>query len=587
MNEKHLTQTIQENPMGISSEVEEPLSLEKGEISINFVLNKAKLTKVVAQILFVVFFLLGNQSINSQTVFPRDAQNLHPFDTTDFINDMTKLPTLFNVGPFYDKQSGLVYVFPPDGPGFNPKAPNNDFFKWAAQMFLWTTSTVSDNLDKLPPNPKPPSSRTPYVFNSEFFYKYSDGTLTPQSADGAGAAYFTLRSLKPKDTDGVGQAGGNGVLLSQSDNKASRKTSLVYYGVHTNRVLGYVAAANLKASNTYTQFPSDSSSVCEAIKYGLDNGYAETTEISRYLYSLFCSQHPLPVPLGNDNGLSLPDLETAIDYLSMVVELKTSWVESSSLKNKNKYILQNANVPTYSKTGSVWENTGVKNKELALVGMHVVGTVNGHPEMIWATIEHINNAPNADYYYIDSNGNTVKHSTVYNKPGSSGNNSNWLFANGTNSSQNKETAVLCKHNKENICSHKGAAIAPTNVVRTNPWGVKHSDKKGPKISSELISLNNNVFGALKSYNKTRNINNDPRENYFVSGANWGAGGAIPTSFPNKVKGSVFLANTTMETFHQNIGCFACHSARSKPPIPKDMTTSHIFDKIIKVYKHKR
>jgi hypothetical protein len=40
---------------------------------------------------------------------------------------------------------------------------------------------------------------------------------------------------------------------------------------------------------------------------------------------------------------------------------------------------------------------GQKTVNLAMVGMHVVGSTKGHPEMIWATFEHIGNAPNDDY----------------------------------------------------------------------------------------------------------------------------------------------------------------------------------------------
>lgn len=36
---------------------------------------------------------------------------------------------------------------------------------------------------------------------------------------------------------------------------------------------------------------------------------------------------------------------------------------------------------------------------LALLGVHIVGSSNGHPEMLWATFEHFGNTPNAKYQY--------------------------------------------------------------------------------------------------------------------------------------------------------------------------------------------
>src|SRR5262249_42676021 len=39
------------------------------------------------------------------------------------------------------------------------------------------------------------------------------------------------------------------------------------------------------------------------------------------------------------------------------------------------------------------EHFGDKRRTVALVGLHVVGVVQGHPEFVWATFEHRRNAP--------------------------------------------------------------------------------------------------------------------------------------------------------------------------------------------------
>jgi hypothetical protein len=82
---------------------------------------------------------------------------------------MTKIniPSIAEIGPFYDNESGLVYIFPPSGPTFQSSS-NSEFFTWAAQIFLCSTSTDADATTL--PNPvSSPSGTTPYVFNSEFF----------------------------------------------------------------------------------------------------------------------------------------------------------------------------------------------------------------------------------------------------------------------------------------------------------------------------------------------------------------------------------------------------------------------------------
>ncbi|MFT7008770.1 MAG: hypothetical protein ACJAXJ_003312 [Colwellia sp.] len=73
-------------------------------------------------------------------------------------------------------------------------------------------------------------------------------------------------------------------------------------------------------------------------------------------------------------------------------------------------------------------------------------------------------------------------------------------------------------------------------------------------------MNTSIFNALKSFNHTAgtsgNAINDPRENYYVSGATWGDNGVIPTSFQSNTEGSPYLANSTMETFVQIQGVLA-------------------------------
>ena len=73
------------------------------------------------------------------------------------------------------------------------------------------------------------------------------------------------------------------------------------------------------------------------------------------------------------------------------------------------------------------------------------------------------------------------------------------------------------------------------------------------------------------------LTGDVRSNYFQVGAVWTKDGSIPSSpTDSELIGSLLLANSTMETYHQlgssssDQGCFGCHSASTSTG------TSHVF-----------
>ncbi len=51
--------------------------------------------------------------------------------------------------------------------------------------------------------------------------------------------------------------------------------------------------------------------------------------------------------------------------------------------------------------------------------------------------------------------------------------------------------------------------------------------------------------------------------------------------PSDVRGSLFLSNTTMETYHQNLNCFTCHNQpdTAKPSFGA-FELSHIYSEIV-------
>ncbi|MGH9421879.1 MAG: hypothetical protein ACRD3J_18025, partial [Thermoanaerobaculia bacterium] len=94
---------------------------------------------------------------------------------------------------------------------------------------------------------------------------------------------------------------------------------------------------------------------------------------------------------------------TLTDANALAIEVKLSWVATSSVTNPSTYITSAAEVPVYNTSSPTsWPQTSMAPATLALLGVHVVGTSNGHPEMIWSTFEHFNNTPNGTYQYTNT-----------------------------------------------------------------------------------------------------------------------------------------------------------------------------------------
>lgn len=544
-----------------------------------------------------------NQYAQAETVFPPDAKGTCAVDAEEFKTWLNLEPAKSGdpsptaaLSPFYDADSGLVYVFPPNSPAF-VGGSDCHFYKWSSRMFLWLTSSVNDVAKTPPSDPKSPDKDTRYVFSSEFIYNMENDTsdsgykfklaaqgLENQSAMQVRASKLTDASLLPIDAEGNAQAGGAGVLLSQPDNGVSKDSSLTYYSVQTNRVYGYFRNQAVNVAGTPSLIPTTGPEVCGLIKYAEDNGFASDSPISVGLYDYYCKGGSLEDAAGGELeatsiGNIIPKLETGIDFLSLALELKSSWVLADSLENPGRHVRQMGQVPIYTKTtDEKWTKTGYETKELALVGMHVVGSAKGHPEMIWATIEHVDNAPNHPYSYIKTDGSigSVDETAVP---------TDWIFSDGSNVTSVDETIKI--DGSGNIVGINDAKVEATNVNRLSPWGNQPSASEVIPNSTEinntmLISLNNSLRTLLLETSlgedaEEGKLFDDPRFNYFLSGAVWTNNGVIPTfNDDSDVTGSKMLANTTMETYQQGSGCFGCHSADSTA---QPISVSHIFSHI--------
>jgi len=85
-------------------------------------------------------------------------------------------------------------------------------------------------------------------------------------------------------------------------------------------------------------------------------------------------------PIAKSDPSKVKDITFPVGSL----ELKTSWINASVLKDTTSYFITKGEI------------NGVKTR-VALLGMHVVGVVENHPEFVWATFEHQNLAPAYDW----------------------------------------------------------------------------------------------------------------------------------------------------------------------------------------------
>jgi hypothetical protein len=309
----------------------------------------------------------------------------------------------------------------------------------------------------------------------------------------------------------------DGVLVAQNG-------SLIYYVTMVNDVMAYFLTGTKDGgiTPTPTQFPTTQTELTKIVNFA--------------------------------SAAAPPNNKTFPDPNALAIEVKSSWIETTGLANLNQYITTQAEIPTFDTSNpNKWVPNGKKTTTLALIGVHVVGSAKGHPEMIWSTFEHFGNAPSATFKYNSTSGTqTVTLATPIT--------GTWLLcATGASGNFNKMHAQFSTPNIVGV----GGAIGPSNIRRDAPFGAVAGTRPNPLISddvesnTQIIGIDHSIlqdFAALSG-------GPDIRTNYFMMGATWTEGGNppgnnFPTSSPSPagtvpVVGTSQLENTTMETFQQS------------------------------------
>lgn len=501
-----------------------------------------------------------------------------------------------------------------------PNSPNCSFYEWSERMFLWATS------------PAPPSyGGGQHVFDSPGFFDVSpldsNGNRTLISHTAGGLRMFGVRAAQvgprkfPVIFDKAGhmleiqpprlsKTGKLLMLNSSNDTVEVERTALgenkkpEFFDKSGNMIKGARPIIPVEGERTFIVqkfiidkipiFLNGAGIVADVEEGQADGGVLETQNGSLIYYVSMVNDVYAYFLTGTKDGGILPapthfpttqgELSkiTAFgaahsasfpDSVALSVELKTSWVEASAVSNPASYITMQGVIPTYDKTDpNHWVQNGQQTVQLALVGIHVVGSTSGHPEMIWATFEHQDNTPNATFAYINTSNatTTVNQSTA----------GTWLFCATNSAGPFNAVHMSNPFGTTDIVPVNPFSISPSNTIRWKAWGGASDASPNPldatpaASNTEIISMNNSVRGMLTS--------GDVRANYVFEGATWTIGGAPPTgSFPsgNEV-GTSKLANTTMETYQQGsnslVGtgsnCFTCHTSNT-------VNVSHLFGDI--------
>jgi hypothetical protein len=370
----------------------------------------------------------------------------------------------------------------PPEPDFRKDFTTNcDFHRWAVQEFLYLVQPEANKNARFL-NLASPHSLFLYTGDKPAPYpgkpitrfqlgKGMAGLQSPGTANAPSPIVFLPRTVKTPDGtfDGHTQAGSNAILTDQ-------KGQWVYY----------------------------------------------TSTINRWYYD-FVLDHSYYTLLG------LLGAPAATAFPEGTVETKTAWRIAAK---EGKTYIPDADQSYYTTVANICRDASCSayvEATMALVGFHVVGTVHGHPEMIWATFEHRSNAPGCA-------------ATPSQDP----------FSFYT-SKRDCGTSPLWRN-----CNQKPTDnTKPSEVCRVHPYG-EPAAAESVGNTANIQRLNQSYYGQLPEGSVWRN--------YFYAGSTWTTGkvgpdGLIVTA-GTEVRGSTKLANTSLESFTQEQNCFSCHITKA-------------------------
>jgi len=411
---------------------------------------------------------------------------------------------------------------PADPAWLKPDAPEADFtlarstncaiHQWAVQEFFYQVQTVNGLARFLglasphalflysgdKPAPYPGGATTSFKLGQNMARLRSTG-----KANAASPLVFLPRTLKTPDTtfDANTQAGSNAVLVDQQG-------QWVYYTASINKAYyDYVVNKGIYTLTAFLSAPPD-----------------------------------VTFPVG-------------------ALETKSSW--RIAVKDGTTYI-PDAAKSFYTIDAQVCKDAACQSfvpATMALVGLHVVGLIQGHPEMIWATFEHHLNAPDCA-----STPSTETRSSFYKAGQNCGTSPFWDTCNKISTDTK----------------------TPSEVCRAHPQGEPEGSQGN---TANILSLNQSFHSLLPA--------GSVWANYDYASAVWTTGKVGPNGLivldDSEIRGSKKAANTSLESFTQEQNCLHCHTyqplqigtcfgKRDDPTKWKNLYVSHLFGLLCKTTK---
>jgi hypothetical protein len=250
---------------------------------------------------------------------------------------------------------------------------------------------------------------------------------------------------------------------------------------------------------------------------------------------------------------------TPAGFAPNTIEIKTSW-----------RILTKPDPTYYTMPATVQFKTGPQDLLLGMVGFHMAINTALHPEFIWVTYEHEANDPDCNQP----------------QPAPA---AGWSFTSAAAAQCLASGGInACGSFQFNQGSGATAPTGgtPTQTCRTYPDGTDPVPPLvGPNGNSNglnqftIDTLNDQLVGPNGILTMLPPSN--PMAvfaNYSMQGGLWTNGGTASGPVDNQ-RGSLELANTTMETFVQNppptanTNCFGCHNYTPSDPL----SVSHIYE----------
>jgi hypothetical protein len=280
-----------------------------------------------------------------------------------------------------------------------------------------------------------------------------------------------------------------------------------------------------------------------------------------------------------DTGIASKD----IAFPDQSIVLKTAWriVDESELDVRPpRYYLARALVDP---VGPLPEQQKCEEVLVALVGFHIMHKTPLHPEWVWATFEHEDNAPDctqpsdpppgydgwALYDPSCADGTSCTENVFQNPCSTAACTQTQSYACGANLDATCVDVAACGATEScRSCYQKECAMpnVPAQVCRNFPPGWTLVDGDGgdavPAIDAQYQSLDDSVRAILAA-------DGSVWQHYRLVGTLWcrGADMTAPGNLTcgkevltNRQQiGELQLSNSTMESFNQRLNCFSCHN----------------------------